>query len=444
MARADALLDQSGGDREADHRLADPLRGVGQDRGAGGVQFLAGGARADGDAVAAGFADRLGDELVEIGERVSQPFLLAADMGLDVLDQRLLAQVIFDDPGHIGIDRLVIRNAGADRIGDRDIAGLPRADQPAHAQHGFRAEHVRVEEIVVQAAIDRVDGAQAGDGAHVDALVLDHEVRADDERHAHFARQEDMLEIGGVVDAGREQHDLRIAMLAGGDVGHRGAQAAAVIIDRLEADAGHEVRKGAQHEMPVLDDVGDAGGRAGIILEHAEIAEFVADDVDAADMHIGAVRDREILHLRPVIGVAIDQFGGDDAVFHDMAGAVNVAQEEVEGGDALDAGALQQIPFAGGDDARDTVERQDAVDRGGVRIDREGDAEIDQLGFRRRGAGAQGVEPDAAESLDQPFGHRPGIHALAGQLTEIAARIVIGPGMLKHLVQTSFSVGRFL
>ncbi len=252
-----------------------------------------------------------------------------------------------------------------------------------------------------------------------------------------------MLEIGGIVDAGREQHDLRVVEATRRDVRHGGAQAAAVIIDRAQADAGHEVGEGAQHQMAVLDDIGDARRRAGIVLEHAEIAEFVADDVDAADMHIGAVRDREILHLRTVIGVAVDELGGDDAIAQDVAGAVDVAQEQIEGRDALDAGALKQGPFGGGDDAGDTVEGQDAVDRRGVGIDREGDAEIDQLGFRRRGAGAQRIQPDAAEPPGQPFRHRPGIRAGAGQFTKIAARIVIRPGIVKNIVQTSGSDRRF-
>ena len=59
-------------------------------------------------------------------------------MGLDVVQDRVLAEVIADDPRHIGIDRLVVGDTGADRIGERHIAGAIGTHQPAHAQHAVR------------------------------------------------------------------------------------------------------------------------------------------------------------------------------------------------------------------------------------------------------------------------------------------------------------------
>ena len=55
---------------------------------------------------------------------------------------------------------------------------------------------------------------------------------------------------------------------------------------------------------------------------------------------------------------------------------IEVVEQQVERGDPLDHPAFDMRPFRGGQYARDRVERQDAVDRVAVGIDREGDPEI--------------------------------------------------------------------
>ena len=115
-------------------------------------------------------------------------------------------------------------------------------------------------------------GAPAAGGAHPHPVVLDHEVGALDQRHAHLARQEHMLEIGRVVDAGRQQHDLRVGHALRRDLAHRLQQPAAVIVDRAQPHPGHQVGEGARHQVAVLDHVGHAGRRAGIVLQHQEAA----------------------------------------------------------------------------------------------------------------------------------------------------------------------------
>ena len=75
---------------------------------------------------------------------------------------------------------------------------------------------------------------------------------------------------------------------------------------------------------------------------------------------------------------------------------IDVVQERVQRRHALLHARLQPPPLGGGDDARDAVERQDAVDRAGLGIDGEGDAEVDQVALRRRRARPQRLQPDAA------------------------------------------------
>ena len=53
---------------------------------------------------------------------------------------------------------------------------------------------------------------------------------------------------------------------------------------------------------------------------------------------------------------------------------IDVVQEKVERGDALGQAALDQVPFARRDDARDQVERENPLRSLVVVVDREGDA----------------------------------------------------------------------
>ena len=89
--------------------------------------------------------------------------------------------------------------------------------------------------------------------------------------------------------------------------------------------------------------------------------------------------------------------------------------------------ALQRAPFLGGDHARDQVERQDAVDRGRVGIDGEGDAALQQVAFGIGGAAAQRLDRQMAQPVAQQRQRR--MRRLAGpqHLAEQAARIVAPP-----------------
>ena len=108
-----------------------------------------------------------------------------------------------------------------------------------------------------------------------------------------------MLVIGRVVDAGREQHDGR---LGGGGVRRdrlqRREQLVGIILDRRDAVAREQLRKQPQHDLAVLQHVGDAGGRARIVFEHVEGLGIDPHDVDAGDVHVDVVRHLLAVHLR--------------------------------------------------------------------------------------------------------------------------------------------------
>ena len=61
-------------------------------------------------------------------------------VGRHVGEDRLLAEVVADEVGHVGVHRLVVGDAVADRVGDGDVAGPGRGHQPGHPEDGVAAE----------------------------------------------------------------------------------------------------------------------------------------------------------------------------------------------------------------------------------------------------------------------------------------------------------------
>ena len=177
--------------------------------------------------------------------------------------------------------------------------------------------------------------------------------------------------------------------------------------------------------MAVLHHISDAGGRARVILQHHEAAGLVAHDIGAADMHVGAERHVEIDHGGTIGGIAQDQFPRHHAVCQEnLPPVVDVVQEHVQRAHALDDAGLDLLPLGRREHAGDQVERQDAVDRGGVRIDGEGDAAFEQVALGVHGTAAQGFDRE----LRQPGAQQveAGVRRLAAahRLTEEAVRVV--------------------
>ena len=304
------------------------------------------GFRPDQHAVAARAVHLLDHQLLQVLEHIGEMVALAAAPGRDVLEDRLLAEIELHDLGHVAVDRLVVGDAGADRVGERDVAGMVARHQAGHAERGIGAEGERIEEVVVDAAIDHVDALGPLGGAHEDELVLDEQVAPLDQLDAELVGQEGMLVIGRVVDAGREQHHGRIGVGGGrGDRFQGRQQLVRIVLDRRHAVAGEQLREQPQHDLPVLQHVGDAGGRAGIVLEHVEGLGIDADDVDAADMDIDVVRHLLAVHLRPEHRILEHQILRDDAGLENLAPPVDVLDVEVDGLDALLEPAAQAGPI---------------------------------------------------------------------------------------------------
>ncbi len=166
-----------------------------------------------------------------------------------------------------------------------------------------------------------------------------------------------------------------------------------IVLDRGDAVLGEEVGEEPHHHLAVLQHVGDAGGRAGIVLEDVEVVLVGPHDVDAGDVDVDVVGQLQPGHLGPVVGVAVDEVGGDDAGAQDLGRPVDVGEEDVERPHPLLEAAGKALPLGAGQDARNDVEGDDALFGLVLAVDGEGDADAaeEQLGLGRRWARLSGA-----------------------------------------------------
>ena len=374
--------------RQVQRRLGDEVVGVVDQLFAEGLDLRLGRGRSHQHAVAAGTADLLHHQLVQLGQHLFQRLRLAATPGRDILQDRLLAGEEADDLGHVGIDGLVVGHAGPDRIGEGHGPGLIGRHQAGHPQSRVWPEGQGIQIIVVDAAVDDVDLLSSLGRAHEDLAVVDEQVAPLDQIDPQFVGQEGVFIVGRVERSRRQHDDGRISPRR---LGCRGAQAGqqhvGVCLDRPHRIVGEQVGEQPHHHLAVLQHVGDPRRRAAIVFQHVEAVLARADQIDAGDMHPDPARRPPALHLGHIVGIGQDQFGRDDARLQAFLRPVDVGQEQVHGPDPLDQPGLQPGPFRRADDARHDVERDQPLAGLGVAIDGEGDAHAaeEQLRLPRAG-----------------------------------------------------------
>ena len=77
----------------------------------------------------------------------------------DVGQDRLLAQVVANHVGDVGIDALVVCNARSGGVDDGHVAELVGVDQPGDTEQGVFAEDEGIEKIVIHPPVDHVPRA---------------------------------------------------------------------------------------------------------------------------------------------------------------------------------------------------------------------------------------------------------------------------------------------
>ena len=378
MPRPELAVDEGRDGRELDHRLGDPRARVGQHLAAQLVELLLGGPRTDDDALAARAVDRLEHQLVEAVQDLLAGLGVAAAPGVDVAEHRLLVEVVADQVGQVGVDELVVGDAVAHRVGQRDVARAGRVDHAGAAEHRVGAEVHGVEELVVDAAVDDVHRLQALGRAHHDPAAPALEVPALDQLHAHRAGEQGVLEVGAVVDARRQHDHGRVGDTGRGRGAQGGQQALGVARDRADAVLRDGLRQRRGDRSPVGHHVGDARGDPHVVLEHAELAGVVADQVDAGHVDTDPVGRAHPGGLPVVVRRRRDHPAGDDTVVEDLPGVVHVGEEGLQRPDALLDAALDGGPGVHLDDARQDVEREGPL----LTADVEGDALVEVGGLQ--------------------------------------------------------------
>ena len=192
-----------------------------------------------------------------------------------------------------------------------------------------------------------------------------------------------MLEVGGVVDAGGEHDHGRIGLVVGRRVAQRPQQVRRVVADRAHPVGGEQVREHPRHRAAVLHHVGDTRRRAQVVLEHAEVALRVADQVDARDVDAHPVGRDDARGLAVEVLARGDQPARDDAVAQDLLLAVDVVEVHLQRLDPLLDAALEPGPLGRRDHPRHQVQRERALLAG----QRERDALVDERAAERVGAG---------------------------------------------------------
>ena len=271
----------------------------------------------------------------------------------------------------------------------RHVARAIGIHQAGHAEEGVAAEGEGIEEVVVDPAIDDVDLALAVGAPHVDDVVLHDQVVPLHQVHAHLPGQEGVLEEGGVVDPGREENHHGVLAAPGRGVAERFPQEMRIVADRPHRIRREELGEDPVQQVAVLQHVGHPARAAAVVLEDEVVAAVVADEVGAHDVGVDPLRGDHAQEGALELHARVDQLRGQQAIFEAALLAVDVADEEVQGGDALHQPALDALPFRVGDHPRHEVEGEDALDALLGAVDGEGDALVDEREFLQALAAVQ-------------------------------------------------------
>ncbi len=364
--------------RQLDERLGDVVARRLLQLGGVGVDLLAGGEGPHQHVVAAGVAGGLHHQRGQIVAHEREVVLAQAHVGGDLAQERVLAEVVLDERRHVGVDRLVVGHAGARRVGDGHVALAVDVHETRHPEQAGALERQRVEEILVHAAVDDVHALAAAGGPHVEVAVFHDEVAPFHQEHAHLAGEERVLEVGGVVDAGREHDRDRILGGPRRRPQQRVEEQTGIVTDGAHRVAGEELGKYTMQEIAVLQHVRHAARAAAVVLQDEELTAIVADDVGADHVGVDLPGRRHPQELALVLLAREHQLGRDHLVLETLLFLIDVGDEQIERGHALDEPGLDALPLARRDDARHEVEREDALETVLLAVHGEGDALVDQ------------------------------------------------------------------
>ena len=141
------------------------------------------------------------DQRLQRPERVVAFAVLPAPPRRDVGDAQFFTEEMPRERGQKGEERRGLDRAGAERIGDRDVARARRFHESGHAEEGIAAQFQRIAAGVVHAADDHVHRLQALERFQENPPVAHREIAALHQLVAEITREVGVLEIGFGVRA---------------------------------------------------------------------------------------------------------------------------------------------------------------------------------------------------------------------------------------------------
>ncbi len=360
VPRTELAVDEGRHRRQLDDRLGDPGARVVHHLGPQLVELGPVAPRTDHDALAAGAVDRLEHQLVEPVQDLLAGVGVAEPPGVDVAEHRLLVEVVADQVGQVGVDELVVGDAVADRVGERDVAGAGGVDQARGSRAASRPGSAPGR------GTRRRRGGRSRAPARGRCVVriitrpaAALQVAALDQLDAHRAGEQRVLEVGAVVDARREHDDGRVGDTGRGGGAQRGEQPLRVAGDRTDPVLGERSRAAPRRSRAGWS----SRRRPRTAPARCPRARGTRRRRRGSGRCRRRARGRRSAGATPAAArwkcdeVAIDP-ARDHAVGEDLPGVVHVGEERLERPHPLLDAALDRRPGVHLDHARQDVERE--------------------------------------------------------------------------------------
>ena len=103
--------------------------------------------------VSSGFIRGFYDQLLYIVEHILSGLVLLAYIRRYVRDHGIFPEIVLYYLLHVGVYYLVVGHPSSGSISYGDVSSLVGAENPRNSQHGIRAEHLRIEEVVVYPSV---------------------------------------------------------------------------------------------------------------------------------------------------------------------------------------------------------------------------------------------------------------------------------------------------
>ena len=306
------------------------------------------------------------------------------------------------------------------------MSGAPRLQQTRNAECGVGTKLHGIAEVVVQAANDGMHATESGQRLEVDAILTRHEVAALGEREAQIAREVGVFEVGLVVRARREQHDVRRfgAARRGRDEGFlKRPEETREQLDPLFAEG---VGEQPRDDEAILQRVAGARRRLHPRADHAPSPIGAPPEIEGHQVEKRALRRPDAVTRAQKPRMRQDERCRHEAFHQQPLRSVEIGGNRVQQSGALAQAAGQQFPVVGGDDERQHVEAPGAGRTIGGCVDVVGDAVLEDLPLDpilRFGEPSCG---DLARVSSKRLPVRLGQAARAQQLVEVLRRDVVG------------------